>query len=191
MRAVFAERLLPLSGHYGVALDSSDRRIARCGRAGLRQPVFRVSEDSLNDETLDEEDFGGRPDLDVFRHPDPVINAHLLHLDLRTAQQAHEEQPHRERREHMAVNLDPPQILFVDPKSALHFGEHLAVLALSLIARVRCRSKYIGGPAGDYLFAHQMEVEGLRYLPDERRDLFLLLSDSLGPLLRRFALQRI
>jgi hypothetical protein len=47
--------------------------------AGLRQPVFGVSQDPLNDKILHEEDFSGRSHLDVFRHPNPVVDARLLH----------------------------------------------------------------------------------------------------------------
>src|ERR1019366_9195349 len=110
--------------------------------------VFRVSQDALDDETLHEEDFGGRSHIDVFWHPDPVVDA----------------------------RLDPPDVLLVDPKLTCDLGEHIAVLALGMVAGARRRLKYIGPPAVDYIFAHELEVEGFGQVPDERRVLLLLLA---------------
>ena len=59
------------------------------GYVGLQLTVFRVSQNPFNYETLDDKDFRGRSHFDAFRHPDPIIDARLLHVDLRAAQQAH------------------------------------------------------------------------------------------------------
>ena len=70
---VHCERCQASSRNYG---------IFRRGRSGLRQPVFRVSQDPIYHETFHEEDPGGRSHLDTFRHPDPVIDARLLHRNV-------------------------------------------------------------------------------------------------------------
>jgi len=61
--------------------------------------------------------------------------------------------PMGERLSHLAIGLDPPKVLFVDPKLAFDLGEHPAVLATRMIAGVWCRLKHVGRPAIDYLLS--------------------------------------
>src|SRR6266566_455328 len=86
------------------------------------------------------------------------------------------------------VYLDPTVVLFVDPKLAFHLGEHLAELAVRMIARMRRSQKHVGRPALDELFADELEVEGLEYFLEER-PVLLVLAEPGSSLLRRFALQ--
>ncbi len=56
--------------------------------AGLRQSVFRVNQNSLNDEAFDEKDFRGRSHFHAFRHPNPIVQPCLLHRNVRATQHA-------------------------------------------------------------------------------------------------------
>ena len=89
---------------------------------------------------------------------------------------------------HLALNLDPPKVLLVDPKLTRDLGKHPAVLTLGMVAGMRRRLQHIGRPAVDRFFADHLEVEGQGHFPYNRRGLFLLLAQSLGPLFWIFPL---
>ena len=59
---------------------------------------------------------------------------------------------------------------------------------MRLVAGVRRRLQYPGGPAIDYVFARELEIKSPGYLRDKRGILFLLLAQSLRTLLRTQAL---
>jgi len=56
---------------------------AACRRQiGVCEPVVRVSQDSLNEQAFDEEQFGARAHIDACGHPDSIREPRLLHRDL-------------------------------------------------------------------------------------------------------------
>ena len=59
--------------------------------------------------------------------------------------------------DHLPFNLDPAQVLLVDPKLTRDLGKHAAVLALAMVARVWRRLNHIGRPAVDCFFADQLQ----------------------------------
>ena len=55
---------------------------------GFCEPVFPIGQDPIDHETFHEKDFRGCSYFDVYRHPDTIIDARLLHGYARPAQHA-------------------------------------------------------------------------------------------------------
>src|SRR5713226_7766187 len=159
-------------------------------RALRRRAVVRVSQNPRNIQALKEKDLGACSHFEAFRYPHRVADTRLLQNDVRATQHAGHEYAHRERLRYLAVHFCPSEVLLVDPKLAFHLGEHLAVLPVRMIARMRCGLKHVGRPAADCLFADEMEVEGLEYVVEER-PVFLILAEPCSLLGRRFVLKLV
>src|SRR5271169_3965336 len=161
-------RMRPDSGHAGdFALFCRPLSAVNRGqRCRLGQLVVRISKNPVDVVTLYEKDPGARSQLDALGHPDPVIETSLLHGNVRAAQHARQKQTHRERLGHVSFDLDPSEVLLIDPELTLHLGHQLAVRAVRAIAGSRSRPKDVGRPAVDYLFADELEVEAIENFPD-------------------------
>src|SRR6202040_2052034 len=82
------------------------------------------------------------------------------------------------------------EVLLVHPKLAFYPGEHLGVLAVSAVSRMRRSVEHIGRPAAYHLFADETEVKRLEHVA-KKGPVFLVLAESRGLLVRRFVFQLV
>jgi len=101
--------------------------------------------------------------LETFRHPNTVTDTGFFQDDVRATLHTGHEQSHRHRQRlgYLPVDINPPEVLLVDPKSPFHLEENLVELAVRVIARIRRGVKYLGRPVVDYFLVEELEVEGL------------------------------